>query len=66
MKRTVIENTSGLWDRFPHMDIEISSRSDRRERDYSCFYDVGSASNTPLWGSTVMEESPFIQSFNRR
>lgn len=64
MKRTVVENTSGLWERIPHKDIEITVGDNRPRRDYSCFYEVGSASETPLWGSTVMEESPFIKSFN--
>ncbi len=64
MKRTIVENTSGLWERIPHRDIEISVGSNYQRRDYSCFYEVGSSSETPLWGSHVVEESPFIKSFD--
>ena len=42
----------------------ISVGSNCQGRNDSCFYRVGSASETPLWGSTVMEESPFIKSID--
>jgi len=65
MKQTVIENTSGLWERFPHRDIEISTGSKYKEKSYNCFYEIDSASSTPLWGSTVTEDSPFIRPFEQ-
>ena len=64
MKQAVVENTIGLWERFSPKDREITVGRTCREKDYSCFYEVGSASETPLWGSTLMEESPFIKSFD--
>lgn len=63
MKQTVIENASGLWERYSHVDVEVSVRGKYAENRCSRFYDIDTAIDTPLWGSTVVEDSPFIRPF---
>lgn len=63
MKRTVIENWSGLYERYPHRDIEIGKSGfdamNQKGTEYNGFYDIRHASNEPLSGSLVTEDSPF-------
>lgn len=63
MKQTVIENTSGLWEWYPHVDVEVSVIGKYAGKRESRFYDIDTAIDTPLWGSTVTEDSPFIRPF---
>lgn len=63
MKQTVIENASGLWRRYPHVDVEVAVIGKNAENRGSCFYDIDTAIDTPLWGSTVTEDSPYTRPF---
>lgn len=61
MKRTVKENTTGLFDEIQYSDIDIKIEPPI-QKDYGCFYEVPKYdASIPLWGSTVTEESNFVK-----
>ena len=49
MKRTVVENTDGLFDRLPRRDIDLSTPfRGQKKRDYGCFYEITPDAQIPL------------------